>query len=123
MNVENLMDLDRQFDSVTAEKGAEGWASYFDINGVMLPGTDPIIGKELIYQTMKHVFSQNGYSLRWEPLSAKISKDGEMGFTYGRYTKTIHNDEGQKVETFGYYTSIWEKKDNGEWKIVLDMGN
>jgi ketosteroid isomerase-like protein len=118
-----LLNVDKKFDLETAEHSADGWVSYFAENGVMLNNAGPIIGKEAIYETMKKAFSDNGVSLRWEPIYAKASKDGTMGYTYGKYVRTSKDSEGNPTEATGHYTSIWEKQDNGEYKIVLDMGN
>jgi ketosteroid isomerase-like protein len=46
-----------------------------------------------------------------------------MGYTYGKYVRTLKDSEGNVNTKEGKYTSIWKKQDNGEWKIALDMGN
>lgn len=122
-NEEFLLKLDKEFDKATAENGVDAWVSYFAENGVMLTGSGPIVGKSSIYQAMEKVFSQSGFSLRWEPKYSKAPNDGTLGYTYGEYIKTLLDNEGNIIKSKGHYTSIWEKQDNGEWKIVLDMGN
>lgn len=121
---EYLMNLDREFDKVTAERGLEGWVSYFAEDGVMVPAqVDVIIGKEGIRQAMSKSFSLPQYSLRWEPLDAQVSDDGSMGYTYGKYIRTNLDQDGNVQTGSGKYTSIWQKQQDGSWKIVLDMGN
>ncbi len=42
---------------------------------------------------------------------------------YGNYVYTAKNKEGKLVANYGKYTSIWKKQKDGEWKVVVDMGN
>lgn len=121
---EYLMNLDREFDKTTAELGLEGWVSYFAEDGVMVPAqVDVIKGKEDVRQAMGKSFSLPGFSLRWEPLDAQVSEDGSMGYTYGKYVRTNLDQEGNIQTGTGKYTTIWQKQQDGSWKIVLDMGN
>lgn len=119
-----LMDLDRQFDQDTFERGLEAWASYFAEDGVMVvgKGTD-IIGPTAIQKEMASAFSMPGFNLRWEPIDSDISVDGTLGYTYGTYIRQIEDPEGNVVETTGKYTTIWKLQPNRQWKIVLDIGN
>jgi ketosteroid isomerase-like protein len=90
---------------------------------MLVAGAYPIVGKAIIFEVMDEAFSPGNYSLRWEPMNADVSKDGAMGYTYGKYVRTLKDSEGNVNTKEGKYTSIWKKQDNGEWKIALDMGN
>jgi len=121
---EILMRLDREFDLATAERGAEGWASYFAEDGTMLvAGADPIVGRGAIFDAMQGAFDSGNYTLRWEPVFAEASADGSMGYTYGKYVRTTKDENGNVTTKTGKYTSIWRKQAEGDWKIALDMGN
>ncbi|MFZ5353497.1 MAG: YybH family protein [Bacillota bacterium] len=119
-----LMALDKEFDMATSEKGVEGWVSYFSEDGIMVPSQGEIIkGKEAIYKRMQGAFGTAGFSLRWQPEAAKVSEDGTMGYTYGRYVRKHPDKDGTIMEGTGRYTSIWQLQNDGSWKIVLDIGN
>jgi len=120
---EILMDLDRQFDKDTSTGGIDAWVSYFADDGVMVTKGDDLKGREEIYESMGNAFSLPGFSLRWEPVDAKVSDDGSLGYTYGKYVRKYLDDKGNEVLADGKYTTIWKKQDDGSWKIVLDMGN
>jgi len=120
---EILMDLDRQFDKDTSTGGIDAWVSYFADDGVMVTKGDDLKGREEIYESMGSAFSLPGFSLRWEPIDAKVSADGSLGYTYGRYKRKYMDDKGNEILATGKYTTIWQKQNDGSWKIVLDMGN
>lgn len=122
--VQMLMELDRQFDLDTSIGGVEAWASYFAEDGVMVVSQDEDIkGKEAILIAMEKSFSLPSFSLRWEPTDGKVSEDGTMGYTYGKYIRKYKNNEGIEITSTGKYISIWQRQKDGLWKISLDIGN
>ena len=67
-----LMQLDRDFDKATAEKGVNGWVAYFAPNGSMLGDTSkPTTGLAEIRAQMDPVFKDSTLTLRWHPTKAK----------------------------------------------------
>ncbi|SHI84150.1 YybH family protein [Lutispora thermophila] len=119
-----LMDLDRQFDKDTSTGGIDAWVSYFADDGVMvLSQGDDLKGRQEIYKSMERAFSLPEFSLRWEPIDAKVSEDGSLGYTYGKYVRRYLDDKGDEVLATGKYTTVWQKQRDGSWKIVLDIGN
>jgi uncharacterized protein (TIGR02246 family) len=121
---EVLMDLDREFDRATAERGADAWASYFAEDGMMFPeGGEIIRGRAAIREAMAKVFKGPGFSLRWQPAGGTVSRSNDLGFTYGTFVAAGRNASGEEVRRHGKYVTIWQKQKDGTWKIVLDAGN
>jgi ketosteroid isomerase-like protein len=121
---ETLMQLDRDFDKATHEKGVEGWVVYFAPNGAMVRGDSvTITGHKAIREAMEGAFKDPNYSLRWQPTKGDILIPGVLGYTVGRYENKRKNKEGKMVVAKGTYTSVWKKQADGSWKIVLDTGN
>jgi ketosteroid isomerase-like protein len=119
-----LMQADRDFDKATAETGVEGWVSYFAEDGQMFPaGAEIVSGRAAIREAMAPAFKNPGFSLRWKPLGADVSRAGDLGYTYGTYVAKKPGPQGQAVERHGKYVSIWKKQADGSWKIVVDIGN
>jgi len=121
---ETLLRLDAEFDRAVAEKGVEGWVSYFAEDGAMLPAGDNIVkGKEAIRQLMAGAFAAPGYSLRWKPLGADLSGSEDLGYTYGTYVSTGTGADGEPVTRHGKYVTVWKEQEDRSWKVVLDIGN
>lgn len=119
-----LMQLDRDFNNATAEKGVDGWVAYFAPNGSMLGDTSkPITGADEIRKAMEPTLSDSNFSLRWHPVKAEIMMPGVLGYTVGRWERLRKDKEGRLMKSTGSYTSIWKKQPDGSWKIVLDTGN
>jgi ketosteroid isomerase-like protein len=119
-----LMQLDRDFDKATAEKGVDGWVAYFAPNGSMLGDTSkPITGEDEIRKAMEPAFNDSSFSIRWHPTKAEMMIPGVIGYTVGRWERLRKNKEGELMKSTGTYSTTWMKQPDGSWKIVLDTGN
>ena len=120
---EMLKQLEGEFMKAAADKGSQGYMSYYADDSVEVPNGAPLIqGKAEIAKGMGFLDDKNN-RLLWTPLGADISVSGDLGYTYGNYIYTAKNKEGKLVANYGKYTSIWRKQKDGQWKVVVDMGN
>jgi ketosteroid isomerase-like protein len=118
-----LMQLDRDFDKATAERGVDGWVPFFAPNGSMLSDTSrPETGPAEIRAAMKPAFDDSNFSLRWHPTKGEIMIPGVIGYTVGRWERIRKNKEGKWMKSTGTYSTTWKKQPDGSWKIVLDSG-
>jgi ketosteroid isomerase-like protein len=60
--------------------------------------------------------------LTWRPVFADVSAAGDMGYTTGPWELRKENLSEVPVG-YGHYVSVWKKRDDGTWRIVLDVGN
>lgn len=58
-------------------------------------------------------------ALNWTPDFADVSGIGDLGYTYGHYTATIANAEGDK-EITGLFHTVWKRQKDGKWRFVWD---
>jgi ketosteroid isomerase-like protein len=121
---QTLMQVDKDFDKATAEEGVEGWVFSFAEDGRMFPAGGEIVnGKQAIHEAMAPAFATPGFSLRWKPLGADVSRAGDLGYTFGTYVAKSPGPNGEPVERHGKYVSIWKKQPDGSWKVAVDIGN
>ena len=115
-----MMDADRKFSNLSAEKGMKAaYIEFIDSNGVLLrPGQLPIAGADAV----DFLVQQNDadYTMSWEPSNGYIAKSGELGYTYGVYALRPSTKD---TIIYGTYVNIWKKEKGGTWKFVLDSGN
>jgi ketosteroid isomerase-like protein len=75
--------------------------------------TFPVLGKKAIGDYFK---DRKLTVLAWEGIDGGVSTSGELGYSYGRYE--IREDERSEK---GYFTHVWKRDGNGEWKLVADV--
>jgi ketosteroid isomerase-like protein len=122
-SADTLRQLEGEFMKATAEHGSVGYMSYYADDSVELPNGAPIIqGKVNIAKTMGFLDEKNN-QLTWTPMGADISASGDLGYTFGTFEFRSKDKDGNLVVDHGKYTSIWKKQKDGNWKVVLDMGN
>jgi ketosteroid isomerase-like protein len=120
---ETLRQLEGEFMKAAAEKGAEGYMSYYAEDAVEVPnGEDAIQGKANIAKTMGFLDDKKN-QLLWTPVGADMSVSGDLGYTWGTFEFRSQDKDGKPIVEHGKYTSIWKKQRDGSWKVVLDMGN
>lgn len=112
-----LLQADRNFSSMSAERGMrKAFLQYMAKDGVLLRADEfPLKGADAIEYLSQ--LDDTSFTMTWAPTSAKLSADGTLGYTYGLY-----NAQGKDTILQGTYVSIW-KKQNGEWKYVLETFN
>ena len=122
-NEKELMSIDIEFCQKSQINKEEAW-DYFMAKDVLM-GTrkhDPYLDKKpQIIKLISMIYMLDSINFTWEPSYAFVSDDETLGVTTGMYTRK-HIIEGEEQIETGKYCTTW-KKINGEWKIVLDIGN
>ncbi len=118
-----LLETDIQFAQMSLDKGSGEAFNHFltdDAMG-MSAGQHPVIGRDKLYAEMR--VGQEDYTLAWDPQRAEVAASLDLGWTWGKYVLSFTDDEGIEQKRYGKYLNIWERQDDGEWKVLVDMGN
>jgi ketosteroid isomerase-like protein len=120
---ETLKQLEAEFMKAAGEKGSQGYMSYYAEDAVEVPNGEALIqGKANIARTMGFLDDKNN-RLIWTPVGADVSVSGDLGYTYGTYEFHSKDKDGKPSVDYGKYASVWKLQPDGNWKVVLDMGN
>jgi len=121
--LDSLFQTDMEFSEFSVENGAaEAFKMYLMEKAVQLPsGQNPILGRDKIYEDM--IKAGSDYTLSWEPQDGEVSSSGDMGYTWGIYTLSFQIDSGENQSQQGKYLNVWEKDVEGNWRVIIDMGN
>jgi hypothetical protein len=64
---------------------------------------------------------EDSSKLTWAPEFAIMASSGDIGVTTGPWEYRQKSLQDTPV-AHGHFTTLWKKKDNGEWKAAIDMG-
>lgn len=78
-----IMDADIAFAQATAERGAEGWASFAE-DGQQYPSRGVVVGRDSIRRFMTPVFADATQRLTWKPTAVTMVASADLGYTLGR---------------------------------------
>ena len=121
---QEIINADKAFSALSKEKGMKHAFLHFAAEDVVIlrANSYPQLGKTAM-EARFGTFSDTGFILTWEPQFADIAASGELGYSYGIYTSTTKDAEGNPNFEKGTYITIWIKDKDGIWKFVLDTGN
>jgi ketosteroid isomerase-like protein len=117
-----LRALEAEFMKATAERGFDGFMSYFADDASDLPNGGAIVtGRENIRKALGPWGPD--VSLTWTPVKAEMAESGELGYTFGNYVFKAKDKDGNLVVRNGKFATVWKKQKDGGWKVAMDMGN
>ena len=99
----DLLKTDLDFTHMSQEKGAaEAFNMYLAEESLQLSAqSQPIMGRQNIYESMKE--SNNQSVLAWNPKNGEVASSGDMGYTWGTYTYSWKDPQGQSNSVQGKY--------------------
>ena len=118
----SLLETDRQFSAYSISNGvSKAFAAYCADDAVSLPaGDNPIAGRKQIVESIKDL---DAGKLSWTPQKEFVSRSGDLGCTWGTYQYRMVGTNEQAHVSYGKYCTVWRRKADGSWKVVLDVGN
>jgi len=121
---ELLMELSQQWSTVVASGDSESAMDYWAEDAVMMPPDLPLLeGKEAIHEYVLASANIPGFKISWQPISAHVSKGGDMAYMIERNVTEFDGADGNKVVMHGKVVTVWRKDSTGKWKNVIDMWN
>ena len=120
---DTLKRLEGEFMKAAAERGSQGYMSYYADDAVEVPNGAAIVHDKVEIAKNMGFLDDKSNQLIWTPVGADISASGDLGYTYGNYEFHSKDKDGKPSVEYGKYVSIWKLQKDGTWKVVLDMGN
>ena len=117
---EELLKVDREFARHSISKGTVDAFLAYSTDDVRFYRMNvfPIIGKK----ALRAALSKQPGLLIWEPMAARVSQSGDLGYTYGISKFRADASKGLAPESASYMR-IWKKQLGGAWKFVLEIAN
>ncbi|HET6564261.1 MAG TPA: DUF4440 domain-containing protein [Xanthomonadales bacterium] len=80
-------------------------------------------GPEAVMAAWSGFFAPEGPQLVWRPYVVEVAASGDLALSRGPFRLRGKNPQGEPVESWGIYNSVWRKDADGQWKILFDAGN
>lgn len=119
---DDLMATDRAFNQMSVDVGTrEAFLAFMAEDAILLTDrAQPTFGLAAIAPLLG---AENPGALTWTPETAVTSDDGTLGYTWGRYIASGVDGDGNAYEAHGKYVNVWRKNAEGQWRVLVDMGN
>jgi ketosteroid isomerase-like protein len=80
-------------------------------------------GVTAIVEAWSVFFAGDGPAIKWRPLVIEVLEDRDLALTRGPYRVVSEDAEGNRVEHWGTFNSVWRLGNDGEWRVVFDAGS
>ena len=95
--------------------------AYASDDAVLMRNNSLIIGKEAIKKSFGIQDPGTGnVELSWKPDFVDVSRSGDLGYTYGKYTYSVTDSSGAVKLDSGIFHTVWKRQSNGERRFVWD---
>lgn len=121
---QKLMETSRAWSRAAQGGDVDAILAYWaDDATVIQPGQEVARGRESQRRMIEGMKKMPGFRISWEPLEARISDGGDMGYLIERNIVTMNGPDGRPVTQQFRAVTIWRKQADGSWKNVVDISN
>jgi ketosteroid isomerase-like protein len=116
-----VQDADRELSRASKARDIDAFTALLDPDTLFVSESGPPArGHAAVRAKWAQFFDPAGPSLTWEPYEGEVSSQGDLGYTRGRFLFEGRDAEGKSVTERGEYLSVWRKKQDGTWVVVVD---
>lgn len=109
------------FSRAAEARDREAFLSYVDADARFVAGRVSR-GREAVGETWASLLSPGGPSIRWRPAVVEVVEDGTIALSRGPYRTRFMDEDGNEVESWGHFNSVWRRDADGRWQVVFDVG-
>lgn len=113
------------FHSAAGSMDVDGLVSHYTTDVLLLPpGAKRMQGAEATREFLSGFAAIPGAKARFEdPRVVTVSRGGDIGYTFGDAVFSFDGPDGETVTQHVRELHLWEKQEDGSWKIIVDMWN
>lgn len=110
------------FSKAAERQDMEAFRSFIDADARFV-GDSVLRGVDDIAAAWSVFFSENGPFIKWRPRIVEVLENGRLALSRGPYRVKAKDAEGNLLEQWGTFNSIWRLHDDGRWRVVFDAGS
>jgi uncharacterized protein (TIGR02246 family) len=95
---------------------------YADDAELLRPGSYLVTGKEDLRREWEKILAQPG-TTGWTATRLEVARSSDLAYESGTYESKSVDQKKQPVTATGKYVHVWEKQDDGKWKVIEDIDN
>lgn len=113
---QQVEETERAFAATMAQRDHDAFSTFLSNEAVFFAGESALRGKQQVADAWKAYFEEPDAPFSWEPQTVEVLDSGTLALSTG----PVRNSTG---DLYAYFTSIWRREANGQWKIIFDKGN
>ena len=110
------------FSQSVENQDIDAFRSFIDTDARFV-GSGVLRGVDQIAEGWSVFFKPGLPTIKWRPQIVEVLDDGKLALSRGLYISAAANADGDIVESWGTFNSIWRLNDDGVWRVVFDAGS
>ena len=110
------------FSRAAEDRDLASFVSFLDVDARFV-GDGVLRGPDEIAAAWQVFFADDGPTIKWRPQFVEVLESGDLALTRGPYRMLAKGPDGEAVEEWGTFNSVWRKDTDDTWRIILDAGN
>ena len=110
------------FSQSVENQDIDAFRSYIDADARFI-GAGVLRGIDQVSEAWSVFFTPEGPTIKWRPQVVEVLDNGSLALSRGPYKTTSVDADGNSVESWGTFNSVWRLNENGEWRVVFDAGS
>ena len=107
------------FAKSVADHDPVAFAGFLAANTAFGVGREPIIGREAVTREWQGIIDGSALKLEWYPAVVTVGGDGRTAYSSG---PALYQDPKTGAYRHGRYGSVWQRGQDGEWRMIFDDG-
>lgn len=110
------------FSQSTENRDMQAFRSFIDadtrfVSNSILRGVDSVADAWSVF------FEEEGPTIKWRPEVVEVLENGTLALSRGPFRVVSQDADGNVVESWGTFNSVWRVNDDGQWRVVFDAGS
>ena len=110
------------FSNSAESRDVNAFRSYIDEDARFVSAS-VLRGVPAIAEAWSVFFEEGGPTISWRPQIVEVLDNGMLALSRGPYRVISLDEDGNAVESWGTFNSVWRMNDDGEWHVVFDAGS
>ena len=110
------------FSQSVENQDIDAFRSYIDADARFI-GAGVLRGIDQVSEAWSVFFTPEGPTIKWRPQVVEVLDNGSLALSRGPYKTTSVDADGNSVESWGTFNSVWRLNEDGEWRVVFDAGS
>jgi ketosteroid isomerase-like protein len=110
------------FSQAAERQDLDAFRSFIDVDARFVSST-VLRGPEAITEAWTFFFTDDIPTIKWRPQIVEVLENGRLALSRGPYRVISPGENGEAVEQWGTFNSVWRLNDDGVWRVVFDAGS
>ena len=100
----------------------QAFRSFIDADARFV-GEEVLRGVDAVAEAWTVFFTDAGPKIKWRPEIIEVLENNTLALSRGPYRVVSQDADGNMVESWGTFNSVWRVNEDNQWRVVFDAGS